>query len=120
MTTAVLKQLRAYNKLQAKAVSFAMPKINWKILSVSLFLLCFLLLVFYIYQIIDLTKISYSLNIYQNSIAKISRENKNLEVSFAENNFLAEVLQKAQEIGFQRTASITYVQILNNSVAKAR
>lgn len=116
MTTAVLK---AYNKLEGRVTSFAMPKVNWKILSASLFLICFLLLIFYIYQIIDLTKISYSLNTYQNSIAKVSKDNKNLEVSFAENNFLSEVLQKAQEIGFQRTGSITYVQILNTSVAKA-
>ena len=120
MTTAVLGHSHIYNKVQSKIGSIALPRIDWKIIFIAGFLTCSFLLVFYIYQIVDLTKTSYLINSYENKIAGISRENKNLEVSFAENNFLSEVLAKANEIGFQRTSLITYIQILNNSVAKAK
>jgi len=120
MTTAVLGYSRVYNKVQSKISSISVPRIDWKIIFIAGFLMCSFLLTFYIYQIIDLTKTSYSINSYESKIAGISRDNKNLEVSFAENNFLAEVLEKAHEIGFQRTSSITYIHILNNSVAKAK
>lgn len=120
MTTAVLGYSRIYNKAQSKIGSIALPKIDWRIIFIAGFLICSFLLSFYIYQIIDLTKASYLINSHENRIAGISQENKNLEVSFAENNFLAEVLEKANKIGFQRTSLITYMQILNNSVAKAK
>ena len=120
MTTAVLRHFSAYNGAHSKISSAVMPKINWKIIFIAGFLACSFFLALYVYQVIGLTVASDSIGNYENKIAGISRGNKNLEVSFAENNFLEEVLEKARESGLQRTVSINYIQILNNSVAKAK
>jgi hypothetical protein len=46
----------------------------------------------------------------------LSDENKNLQVSFAENSFLGQALQKIQALKFQKTVSVEYVQIPDSSV----
>jgi len=75
------------------------------------------LLVFYVWQINDLTKGSYLINSYEKQISKLSDENKNLEVSFAENSFLGQALEKIQALNFQKTTSVKYIQISGSPVA---
>ncbi|KKQ18613.1 MAG: hypothetical protein US31_C0003G0042 [Berkelbacteria bacterium GW2011_GWA1_36_9] len=111
MTTIALSYSRIYNKA---------PQANWKIICFTGFILCSFLLVFYIYQIINLTKGSYSINSYEKQLALVSEENKDLEFSFAESNFLGQVLAKTQKLNFQKTISVSYVQILDSSVASVQ
>lgn len=80
----------------------------------------FLLLVFYVWQINDLTKSSYLVNSYEKQITKLSDENKNLEVSFAENSYLGQALVKIKALNFQKTVAVKYIQIPDNSVATAK
>lgn len=77
------------------------------------------LLVFYVWQVQDLTRGSYLINNYEKQISKLSDENKNLEVSFAENDFLGQALLKVQALNFQKVipSSVKYIQIPDNSVA---
>ena len=75
------------------------------------------LLIFYVWQINDLTKGSYLINNYEKEISKLNLENKNLEVSFAENSFMGQALSKIQALNFQKTTSVKYIQVLDNSVA---
>ena len=75
------------------------------------------LLVFYVWQINDLTRGSYQINSYEKQISKLSDENKNLEVSFAESSFLGQALEKIQALNFQKTTSVKYIQISDSSVA---
>lgn len=106
MTTAVL----SYSK-----VSF--PEINWRIVCFAGFIIILPLLVFYVWQINDLTRDSYLVNSYEKQISQLSNENKNLEVSFAESSFLGQALVKIRALNFQKTTSVKYIQIPDNSVA---
>lgn len=57
------------------------------------------------------------MNSYEKQITKLSDENKNLEISFAENSFLGQALQKIQALNFQKTTSVKYIRISDSSVA---
>jgi len=117
MTTAILSFGRIQKNLQTKIDSIDMPVINWKAVCCVGFFMSLALLFFYVWQINDLTKGSYVINGYEKQISKLSDENKNLEVSFAENDFLGKALLKIQALNFQKTASVKYIQILDSSVA---
>jgi ABC-type transport system involved in cytochrome bd biosynthesis fused ATPase/permease subunit len=120
MTTATLAYSKVYKKAHSKAGLASLFQINWKIMCILLFLICSLALVFYIYQINILTRGTYLINSYEKKITTISQENKNLEVSFAENGFLEEVLAKTQQLDFQKTTSVKYIQISDSSVAMVK
>ncbi len=119
MTTLALNYSRIQHKVQSKVSSASLPSVNWKILCLIGFTVCSALLFFYIYQINGLTKGAYTITSYENNLDKLSQENRNLQVSFAESSFLGEVLVKAQASDFQKTTSVKYIQVLDNSFAKA-
>jgi len=116
MTTAVLGYLKAQKKIQAKISSASFFEIDWKIVCIIGFLASLPLLVFYVWQINDLTRGSYLVSSYEKQISQLSDENKNLQVSFAENSFLGQILQKARDLNFQKVVSVKYVQIPDGSV----
>jgi len=93
---------------------------NWDKVCFAGFALCLLLLFFYIYQINVLTSGTYFISKDRLLIEEISKENKKLEVLFAENNYLEEILSKIENSNFQKTVSIKYIQILDNSLANAK
>ena len=94
--------------------------IKWKLVCSAGFAACLALLIFYVWQINDLTRGSYLVNNYENQIVNLSNENKNLEVSFAESSFLGGALTKVQALNFQKNTSVKYIRILDNSVATAQ
>jgi len=120
MTTATLSFSHTRKNMQSKIKALELPEINWGIVCIIGFVLCSLSLFFYIYQINVLTKGTYLISSYENTIDQISEENQKLEVSFAENSFLGEVLTKTQDLNFQKTASVKYIQVLESSLANAK
>jgi len=119
MTTIALNYYRTQKNLQAKIDSIDFPAINWKAVSFAGFFVVLFLLVFYAWQINDLTRGSYTINNYEKQISQLSGENKSLQVSFAESSFLGQALVKIQALNFQRATSVKYIQILDSS-AKAQ
>jgi hypothetical protein len=118
MTSATLSFYRVQKNLQAKIDSIYFPAINWKAVCFTGFFIISALLVFYVWQINDLTRGSYMINSYEKQISKSSDENKNLEISFAESSFLGQALSKIQALNFQKNTSMPkYIQIPDNSVA---
>ena len=113
MTTATL----SLKGLQSKINSVDLPIVNWKSVCFVGFFVSLSLLVFYVWQISTLTRGSYQINSYENQISKISSENRNLQISFAENSFLGQALEKIQALNFQKTTSVKYIQLSDNSVA---
>lgn len=116
MTTAVLKLSSA----RSKAQTLNLPKINWKVFCIISFMALFFSLVFYIYQINNLTGGTYSINMYESKISNLSKENRKLEVSFAESSFLGLVEAKTRELNFQKTAGVKYIQVPDYLLAKAK
>lgn len=82
--------------------------------------MCLVLLVYYVWQVRYLTSGSYLVERYQNQVAQLLNEKKGLEVSFAESSFLGQVQQKVQLLNFQKIVSVRYIQIPDNSLAKAK
>lgn len=121
MTTATLSlnYSKIQKKLQAKINSVEIPATNWKIICLAGFIISSALLVFYVWQVNDLTRGYYLTNNYEKQISKLSDENKNLQVSFAESSFLGQALEKIQALNFQKITAVKYIQILDNSAATA-
>ena len=103
MTTATLNYIKVQKKVKAKVESISLPEINWKTICILGFCMSLALLVFYVWQINYLTAGYYFTNSYQNQINQLSDENKNLQVSFAENSFLGQVSEKAQALKFSES-----------------
>jgi len=120
MTTATLSYHRAHKNLQAKISSVNLPLINWKVVCFIGFFMSLALLIFYVWQVNELTRGSYLINSYEKQISELSSENKNLVVSFAESSFLGQALIKIRELNFQKTTSIKYIQILDSSAEVAQ
>ncbi len=108
MTTAVLR----FSKIQK--INF--PQINWKAVCFVGFFAGLILLVFYVWQVNDLTKGYYLINSYGKQLASLSQENKSLQVSFAESSFWGQAMEKIQALNFQKTIPVKYIQILDNTV----
>jgi len=120
MTTAVLTLSRMKKNIQNKVNSVEIPQVNWERFCFIGFAACALLLVFYIYQVNSLTKQTYYLSSYEKTANEIYQANKKLEVSFAENSFLGEVVSKAQQLNLEKTTSVKYIQVLEASLANAK
>lgn len=115
MTTATLGFSKIQKNLQTKISSVALPSINWKSLCFVCFFMSIVLLIFYVWQVNSLIKGSYVINSYNNQVGQLSDINKNLQISFAESSFLGQALVKIQNLNFQKTTSVKYIQILNSS-----
>ena len=122
MTTATLNYLKVQKKIQTKVDSIDFPEINWKAICFIGLFMCFVLLIFYVWQINNLVKDSYLINSYEKQISKLSEENKNLEVSSAKSTFLGQALEKIQALNFQKATLVKYIQIkgYDNPVAVAK
>lgn len=55
---------------------------------------------------------------YQNKIAMLLQENKNLEINLAQISYLENIQKKTAELNFEKIQTIRYIQILDNSLAK--
>jgi hypothetical protein len=82
------------------------------------FLMCFLSLIFYVYQVNSLIAGKYLISKYEKEIETLSGENKKLELGFAENSFLGQVLSKTQDMNFQKITLVKYIQIPDSAIAK--
>ena len=113
MATAALNSYHTHSK-----ISSANSQIfNWKMVCLFALVAVFCSLFFYAFQINALTKGTYLVNSYEKNILAIAKENRNLEVNFAESGFLGEVQQKTKQLNFEKTTSVKYIQIPDNSFA---
>ena len=110
MTTATLS-LKIRKEARARAAAMSFPELNWKMICAMGFVVCLALLVFYVWQVNVLTRGSFLINSYQKQISQLSNENRNLQVSFAEDSFLGQVLQETQALNFKKATSVKYIQV---------
>ena len=120
MTTATLSFSKVQKNLQARIDSIDLPLVNWRVVCFVGFFVSLALLIFYVWQINDLTRGSYLINSYEKQISKLSEENKNLQISFAESSFLGQALSKIQALNFQKTTSVKYIQMLDGPAQVAQ
>ncbi|HLD70284.1 MAG TPA: hypothetical protein VI937_00120 [Negativicutes bacterium] len=116
MTTLALTAKRAEQKVTA----IAFPGIPWKLYYATAAVVLMVLLISYVYMVNQLTGGSYVVKNYNKEIRALAAENKELQTNFAESGFLGDVQEKAKELQFEKTADVTYVQLLQNSVGIAK
>jgi hypothetical protein len=118
MTTLALKSKTAHHK--SKMASFSGLRINWKMVYAVGMAALLLMLAFYVFEINELTKGTYLIKSYNKQISQLSMQNKVLKANSASSDFLAGVQAKVRDMGFQKTADIQYVQVVETQLASAR
>ena len=93
---------------------------HWKLVYAMGVAVILLLLISYTFLVNQITGQAYLIKNDSRTLESIAQENKSLEISFAKSDFLANIIQRAADLNFQKTANITYVQILENSLAQAK
>ena len=116
MTTATLN----YKSIQYKISLTRLIKINWKRVYIAALACSLMLLVLYIFRVNELTQGAFLIKNYTKKIYVISQENKILESDFAESGLLGQVQERASQLGFKKTTQVTYIQMLQNSLAEAK
>ena len=119
MTTAVLNLAKAQRKVRQGIESIEIPSLNWKIFFITSFVVCSILLIFYALQVNNLTRGYFTINNYERQIEELTKENKDLQVSFAESSFWGQVSEKISQLNFKKVVSIKYIQIPDSAVATA-
>ncbi len=74
----------------------------------------------YNFALNELTRGTYLIKSYEKQISDLSRQNRELEVGFAESSFLGQVRAKTQELNFEKTTKVKYIQILDSAIATAK
>lgn len=96
------------------------PRVNWKMVYILGLAMCFMSFVFYIASINQLTKGAYLVKTYNQKISVLTKENKVMELNYAEKALLDKMHTKVNELGFEKISSIKYVEVSNGSLAKAQ
>lgn len=110
----------ALSAINHRIKSISIPSIHWKgILTVS-FISAFILLVFYVMLINEMTKGAYLIKTYDKQVSTLSDQNQTLQMSLAKTDELSRVIERAQAAGFEKTSGIKYVHMFENSLAQAR
>lgn len=109
-----------YKHISNKITAFSWPKINWKAICWVGLLCSALMLAFYVYSVNKMTKSAYLIKNYGKEMELLFRENRSLEAQFTESGLLEQFMQKATALSFEKTTNPTYVQILDDSLAKAK
>ena len=78
------------------------------------------MLAFYIFLVNGLTHGVYVIESYNKETRVLAKENRILETNFAESGFLGKVTKKANELSFEKTTKVKYIEMANNSLANAQ
>jgi len=112
MTTHTLTHSIFYNR--SSLLKF--PKLSLRIFWILSCILISSLLVFYVFQINEITKGGYLTKNYLKKIDALSQESKLLEINFAHTSFLGDAEEKAQSLNFERVEKIKYIEFLEGSL----
>ena len=115
MTTTTLTYKATHKKINWSDIF----SINWKVfyfLGICFFLLA---LVFYIFLVIELTNGAHLIKSYNKEINMLLQDNGKLQANFAEASFLGKVQERVQQMNFEKTREVRYLNISDSSLAKA-
>lgn len=119
MTTAVLAINKVQKNIQAKIDAVELPLVNWRKVCLLGIFATLILAIFYVWQINALTNGFYLTAEYEAQVLRLSDQNKSLQISFAESNFLAQVAERMQVLNFHKSVAVKYMQMPETFLAKA-
>lgn len=97
-----------------------LPRISFRFLLVLGFAFIGFLLIFYLFQINGVAKTSFLISKYEKEISNFSKENKELEISFSQHNFLTDLEIHLKNLNYVNVDKIHYIQVLEGGVAVKR
>jgi len=71
----------------------------------------------YLFQTNEMSKKHSLIKYYENEIRYTSSQNKNLEITFSQNNSLRNLENTLEDSNFEKVTKIDYIRILDTSVA---
>jgi len=105
------------NFISEKLIFFSFPKISLRTIQILVFVFVGFLLIFYVFQIHEITKANFSLLVYQKKIAEIARENKSLENNFSQSNSLAGLEAFLKNSNYEKVGRVYYIRMPESEVA---
>jgi len=75
-----------------------------------------ILLAIFFFQFNTFVSETYKIKNYEREIAKISKENENLEMGFVEKNHLKGLEQIAENLNFEKAGKVHYIRVLEGTV----
>ncbi len=106
----------------AKAIALNLPvfkaiklNFNLKLCLIFVFALILSLLSVCIYQFNRYTQEVYLIQTYQNKVVALTKENKSLEINFANTNSLKNINSFLAEQNFEKVSQAAYVYLLNGT-----
>ena len=104
--------------VHGRVISISFPHISWKVFYAMGIIIAFALVVFYVFTVNELTRGTYITRDYNKQIDTLSQQNRQLETSFAQTDFLGRAIEKAQVLHFEKTTNIKYLQIIESPLAE--
>jgi len=90
--------------------------IPW-IITILLIVVFLIVLILYIFQAGIATKANSLIENYRLKIEQLSRENKDLEITFSQKNSLKISKDLLEDLNFEKVTKIDYIRVLESSVA---
>ena len=94
-----------------------LPKITWRFLGFFGAFLFALLLVFYIFQVNEVTRVNFLIANSQKQIASLVQENKSLERELSQIKSPASLEATFRDLSYEKTQKIHYIQLMGDTVA---
>lgn len=98
----------------------AFPKINTRKILASGFVLISAILVFYIFQISEITKTASLVSGYEKEITILSQQNKDLEMNLSRGNSLTDLEIAINNFNYEKVGKVHYIQIMDSGMAVKR
>ena len=93
------------------------PRVSLRVLVISGFVLVVFLLIFYVFQVTEITKANFFLSDHGKKIAALTQENKDLEFNLSQKNSLTNLEIVLKNLNYEETNKIYYIQLLGSTVA---
>lgn len=98
----------------------SLPRINLRKVFILGFILITVLVAFYIFQISEITKSTFSISKYEKEITVFSQQNKDLETNLFDGNSLTNLETAINNFNYEKINKVHYIQIMDNEMAVRR
>lgn len=95
----------------------SLPKIGLRKIWLFGFILITSLLIFYIFQISEITKASFSVSQQEREMIKLSQQNKDLEAGLSQENSLANLETVLKKLNYEKVNKVYYIKVIDTGVA---
>lgn len=94
----------------------SLPKINLRKIWIFGFILITLLLVFYIFQISEITTATFAISKQEQEITRLLQQNKDLQIGFSKENSLANLETILNGLNYEKVNKVYYIRVMDSQM----